>query len=110
MPTCWVFTGEEIHDIDVLNETFKDDFTSLDGKVWQTMPGNWEDVNVSWDSIDPRLNYERTPTIIRRTDLPIGGHEANTTITRIYPLVEGTAPIQIRVGSQQGWRANQVGR
>ena len=30
-------TGEEIHDIDVLNETFKDDFTSLDGKVWQTM-------------------------------------------------------------------------
>jgi hypothetical protein len=94
-------TGEEIHDIDVLNETFSDDFTSLDGKVWETMPGNWEDVDASWDSIDPRLNYERTPTIIRRTDLPIGGHEANTTITRIYPLVEGTAPIQIRVGSQQ---------
>ena len=26
-------TGEEVHDIDVLNETFSDDFTSLDGKV-----------------------------------------------------------------------------
>ena len=43
----------------------------------------------------------RKPTIITRQDLPIGGHEANTTITRIYPLVEGTAPLEIRVGSAQ---------
>lgn len=94
-------TGDEIHDIDVLNETFSDDFTSLDGKVWDTFPGEWDAAPVSWDEVDPRLNYTRSPTIIRRTDLPIGGHEANTTITRVYPLVEGTAPIQIRVGSQQ---------
>jgi hypothetical protein len=94
-------TGDEIHDIDVLNETFDDDFTSLDGKVWETMPGEWDTADVAWDDVDPRLNYQRTPTIIRRTDLPIAGHEANTTITRIYPLVEGTAPIQVRVGSQQ---------
>ena len=39
--------------------------------------------------------------MITRQDLPIGGHEANTTITRIYPLVEGTAPLEIRVGSAQ---------
>jgi hypothetical protein len=33
--------------------------------------------------------------------MPIGGHEVNTTITRIYPLVEGSSPLQIRVGSAQ---------
>ena len=94
-------TGDEVHDIDVLNETFNDDFTSLDGKVWDTIPGTWDATSIGWDEVDPRLDYERTPTVIRRTDLPIGGHEANTTITRVYPLVEGTAPIQVRVGSQQ---------
>ena len=65
------------------------------------MEGTWDGTEIKWDDVDPRLNYERKPTIIRRTDLPIGGHEANTTITRLYPLVEGTAPIQVRVGSQQ---------
>ena len=94
-------TGKEVHEIDVLNETFSDDFTSLDGKVWDTIASSWATTSVNWDDVDPRLSYNRAPTIIRRTDLPIGGHEANTTITRIYPLVEGTAPIQIRVGSQQ---------
>jgi hypothetical protein len=94
-------TGEEIHEIDVLNETFNDDFTSANGKVWDTIGGSWDASPISWDDVDPRNNYSRSPTIIRRTDLPIGGHETNTTITRIYPLVEGTAPIQIRVGSQQ---------
>jgi hypothetical protein len=94
-------TDDELHDIDVLNETFSDDFTSLDGKVWDTIGDTWDAATISWDDIDPRNNYSRTPTIIRRTDLPIGGHETNTTITRVYPLVEGTAPIQVRVGSQQ---------
>ena len=98
-------TDDEIHDIDVLNETFADDFQSAGGKVWNNNSFySWNhstNSNRSWDSIDPREGYAREPTIIRRTDLPIGGHELNTTITRIYPLVEGTAPIQIRVGSQQ---------
>jgi hypothetical protein len=94
-------TDDEMHNIDVLNETFSDDFTSLDGKVWDTFGGTWDAAPVNWDDVDPRLGYSRTDTIIRRTDLPIGGHESNTTITRIYPMIEGTAPIQIRVGSQQ---------
>jgi hypothetical protein len=33
--------------------------------------------------------------------MPIGGHEGNTTITRVYPLIEGTAPVEIRMGSAQ---------
>ena len=124
-------TGDELHDIDVLNETFDYDFVSLGGErwdttsvawddakarwedispedidalngaVWATVEGTWDGTSIEWDEVDPRLNYERKPTIIRRTDLPIGGHETNTTITRLYPLVEGTAPIQVRVGSQQ---------
>ena len=94
-------TDDELHDIDVLNETFSDDFVSLNGKDWDWSPETWDGLDIKWDDIDPRADYQRSPTIIRRTDLPIGGHEANTTITRIYPLVEGTAPIQIRVGSQQ---------
>jgi hypothetical protein len=48
------------------------------------------------DPIDGRDN-----TILRRTDIPVGGHETNTTITRIYPLVEGTAPVYFRMGSAQ---------
>ena len=94
-------TGGEGHNIDVLNETFEYDFVSQDGKTWTTFGGAWDAASIGWDDVDPRLDYERTDTIIRRTDLPIAGHEGNTTITRIYPLVEGTAPIQIRVGSQQ---------
>jgi hypothetical protein len=94
-------TDDEMHDIDVLNETFSDGFTSLDGKVWSTFSGTWDATQVDWDDVDPRLSYDRNATIIRRTDLPIAGHEGNTTITRIYPLIEGTAPVQIRVGSQQ---------
>ena len=97
-----------------------------DPRSWDDMPGNFDDERGSWSlagdspfagamigatddtafNLDPSLSTgshftERTATVIRRTDLPIGGHEANTTITRIYPLVEGSAPIQIRVGSAQ---------
>jgi hypothetical protein len=52
---------------------------------------------------DCRVEYlnTRTETLLSRSDLPIGGHDSNTTITRIYPLVEGTSPLQIRVGSAQ---------
>ena len=43
----------------------------------------------------------RKPTLLQRYDMPIGGHEGNTTITRVYPLIEGTAPVEIRMGSAQ---------
>jgi hypothetical protein len=61
---------------------------------WDSMAGNWEDYS-------PMASYERTETVLLRTDLPIGGHEANTTITRVYPYVEGTAKLEFRFGSQQ---------
>jgi len=43
----------------------------------------------------------RESTVLYRADIPVGGHEANTTITRVYPLIEGTSPVEIRVGSAQ---------
>ena len=57
-------TDDELHDIDVLNETFKDDFVSLDGKDWDWSPETWEDVDIRWDSVDPRLNYQRRPSYV----------------------------------------------
>jgi len=94
--------------------------------TWDTMDNNWEDERGSWAmagippfsgsligasgtfafNLDPGVSTDtkyddRTDTILSRRDLPIGGHETNTTITRIYPLVEGTSPIEIRVGSAQ---------
>ena len=124
-------TEGEMHNIDVLNETYEYDFGSLNGQLWDTatdtwatatgrwtdvspgdlinlngkswitVQGEWDDTFIEWDAVDPRENYERAPTVIRRTDLPIGGHEVNTTITRIYPLIEGTSEVYIKVGSQQ---------
>ena len=38
-------------------------------------------------------------TFIERTNMPIAGHEDVSTITRIYPQVEGKTPINVRVGS-----------
>jgi len=37
---------------------------------------------------------------IERTDFPLEGFDNVTTITRIYPHIEGTNPVQIQVGSQ----------
>jgi len=50
---------------------------------------------------DADLSGTTKETVLSRTDMPIGGHEVNTTITRIYLLVEGSSPLQIRVGSAQ---------
>jgi hypothetical protein len=64
--------------------------------------GTWDSYyNLTWDGIAPISNYARSDTFLIRTDIPIGGHETNTTITRIYPYIEGTTDVQIRVGSQQ---------
>jgi hypothetical protein len=33
--------------------------------------------------------------------MPIGGHEGTTTITRVYPHIDGSSEVEIRFGSQQ---------
>jgi hypothetical protein len=67
-----------------------------------TETGAWDSYyEYSWDDMSPLAGYQRSETRLLRTDLPIGGHEVNTTITRVYPHVEGTAPLEFRFGSQQ---------
>jgi hypothetical protein len=61
----------------------------------------WDAMQGSWDDYSPMASYERSDTWLLRTDLPIGGHEINTTITRVYPYVEGTSKLEFRFGSQQ---------
>lgn len=104
---------------------FGDEPSDVGNLTWDTMTNDWDSDRGSWGmagerpfkgallgvtgtqivDVDPGFSESaddtRTPTVITRQDLPIGGHEANTTITRIYPLVEGTAPLEIRVGSAQ---------
>ena len=55
-------------------------------------------------------SYERSETHLIRTDLPIGGHEVNATITRIYPYVEGTSKLEFRFGPATRWRPSDLGR
>jgi hypothetical protein len=52
-------------------------------------------------NVDPQQPDAAPESFISRTDMPIGGHEANTTITRVYPFVEGTVEVEMRFGSQQ---------
>lgn len=40
-------------------------------------------------------------SLIERTDFPLMGMDVVTTITRIYPHMDGTSPVSIEVGSQQ---------
>lgn len=98
-----------------------------DDRTWDEMVGTWDEDRGSWAMGGNRpfagalfgctddVVYDLDPasftndnsddmadnTVLRRTDIPVGGHETNTTITRIYPLVEGTAPVYFRMGSAQ---------
>lgn len=50
--------------------------------------------------MDPGVIEGDLNTIIERTGLPLGGHDRVTTITRVYPHVEGTEVIKFTFGSQ----------
>ena len=67
-----------------------------------TASGSWDGYyDITWDSINPTFGYKRSDTFLMRTDMPIGGHEGNTTITRVYPYIDGSSDVEIRFGSQQ---------
>jgi len=46
-------------------------------------------------------NEGSTESVIERTDFPLEGHHQVTTITRLYPHMEGTKPVEIQLGSQE---------
>lgn len=52
-------------------------------------------------NIDTQSPDNEVVTKIERTGIPVGGHDLTTTITRVYPHIEGNYPVDIYVGSQQ---------
>ncbi len=71
--------------------------TPLDDTVISISP---EDSSMKvLDPIDPSDAGE-IKTVIERTDFPMEDHRQVTTITRVYPHIEGTEPLSIRFGSQ----------
>jgi hypothetical protein len=98
--------------------------TALDARTWD-MPDfqttNFDQGRASWHlagnqpfdgqingvestnmhNVDPQIPDGVPMTQIARTDLPVGGHEFNTTVTRVYPLIEGSSEVEMRFGSQQ---------
>ena len=95
--------------------------TTFDYRTWDDFDAAWDSGKASWHmagdqpfsgliygvegqdmhNIDPQLPDETPYSYISRTDMPIGGHQANTTITRVYPFIEGTSEVEMRFGSQQ---------
>ena len=52
-------------------------------------------------NIDTQSPEGEVVTSIERTDIPVGGHDNVTTITKVYPQIEGTFPVDVYVGSQE---------
>ena len=50
--------------------------------------------------LDPSLSTADLNTVIERTDFPLEGHRQVTTMTRLYPHIEGSGMLDIQVGSQ----------
>lgn len=52
-------------------------------------------------NIDTQNPDEDIDTFIEREHMPVQGHDNATTVTRVYPQVEGSGEIKISVGSHQ---------
>jgi hypothetical protein len=91
--------------------------------TWDTWVGDWNTQTRIWGSTvrspldDTIIGVDRASyqlveldpqdervtelgTTIERLGFPLEGHDDVTTITRIYPHIEGTQPITIQIGSQ----------
>lgn len=91
-------------------------------ETWDSWGGTWDEQGGVWGSrkitplddtiigvnsadsslllLDPDLPSTDINARIERTDFPLEGHRQVTTITRIYPHIEGSGPLLIQVGSQ----------
>lgn len=88
--------------------------------AWEDWEGGWEGERTTWATANRQpydgaliaasgdevfnvdTQYPEEPnlkTFIERVSMPINGHEAVTSITRVYPQVEGNTPVDISVGS-----------
>ncbi|RKY42322.1 MAG: hypothetical protein DRP85_03285 [Candidatus Makaraimicrobium thalassicum] len=85
--------------------------------TWTSQLGIWKGNNISpldytlagvmrdssrirlMDPVD-KADSPYEPAIIERTSFPLEGHRNVTTISRVYPLMVGTTPVEISMGSQ----------
>ena len=100
---------------------FGNQATKFDERTWDDFDQDWDVPRASWhlagdapfsgviygadedrvQNLDPQDPDSAPVSYVKRTDMPVGGMEGVTTITRVYPLIEGTSTVQLRVGSQQ---------
>ena len=93
--------------------------------TWDTWEGTWDSQETIWGSrtvtplnttiigtladtselilLDPRdaKDSAASAAVIERDNFALEGHRQVTTITRIYPRMEGTSPVLITLGSQE---------
>lgn len=90
--------------------------------AWNDWPGVWEGERATWGTANGQPfdgamigasenNFydidtqnpeeENLRTFVEREAMPIVGHDDVTTVTRIYPHVEGNTPVDITVGSHK---------
>lgn len=88
--------------------------TPLTDTTWSTERQTWQGIgktpfgsfllsssDTKLYNIDTQSPDNEVVTKIERTGIPVGGHDLTTTITRVYPHIEGNYPVDIYVGSQQ---------
>lgn len=52
-------------------------------------------------NMDTQSPDEDITTFVERTHVPVAGHDNTTTVTRVYPQVEGSTSLKVSVGSHQ---------
>ena len=90
--------------------------------LWDDWNTRWDDAESTWGSrkdspldetvvgvnsatgelimLDPKGQSVEINTVVERTDLPLEGHNNVTTLTRVYPHIDGNTPMTFQFGSQ----------
>jgi hypothetical protein len=89
--------------------------------TWNTVETEWSSERSSWRlggqnpfdgmslavsgdnvyNVDTQTPDEDITTFVERQQMPVAGHDTNTTVTRLYPQVEGSSTVKVSVGSHQ---------
>jgi hypothetical protein len=105
----------------VIHADFGRGTLNLGKDQWDDSTLTWEQIREIWDqnapnpfgglvlggvgdqiySLDTSTPEDITESYIERVGMPTNGHDNNTTVTRLYPHVEGSSSITVKIGSQQ---------
>jgi len=105
----------------VVHATFGRGTLNMVKDKWDESEPTWEQIRELWDqnapnpfgglvlggigdriySLDTFNPDDDIESYVERVGMPIEGHDTAVTITRIYPHIEGFAPVHFKLGSQQ---------